>query len=770
MSSIDEDSGNALARRLAGAPDRLAATDPGLNRLLAAVQLAIGMTVTLVLVYLFMQATHLMWVTAPAGAASTPAVAAGLAAQHHGITVLAMLLGGIVAMLTSFGVMDPRPRDQALTMVLMPIPALATLSLSIALVPHHTLGVALLAVVMGIGTYLRRFVPRFGSRMVLYGILLFIGYIFGFLSNGALAESQVGDLAIVIAVAVAINLLLKVLVERRFNEGRLGRMIRSFRSRARAVVVASIDLFDPAVVPERAARRLHRRLRLLNETALVIDGSISDPAALPSGSSPQALHDELFDVELVVHNVARIAERLAGSDLPAPVRDLVRGWLRDLRSGSGEGVAAAFAAREEREGPALLAGVAPADDPGVRRLALEISSAAQALAAFPRIRQGEAQIDPPFSSSVTLLFGQLPGSALVSARAAAPGDGRRGALLRRLHLDPPAQTAIRVMLAVGAASALGSMISERRFYWAVIAVFIAFMGTNTSGEQVRKAIYRVGGTVVGILVGSLLAHAIGHSTWSLPVIVFALCLGTYFMKVNYGLMVIGITVVVSQLYEQLGEYSNHLLVLRLEETSVGAVVAAVAALLIFPVDTRRATRVAAHAELTALAALLRGAGARLRERPEEVALTGASRALDHAHQQLLATSRSLSTSVLHRERLEHNLGLFTQTTHHARNLVANVAREQPGDVPSAAGFAQALDRESEMVGALAASIERDERPAPPLRLQDAVFPRLAVELADGREQLLPHRRSMMLHLDRLDEAVAELAVNLAAGRGGPPPV
>ena len=48
-------------------------------------------------------------------------------------------------------------------------------------------------------------------------------------------------LAIVIAVAVAINLLLKVLVERRFNEGRLGRMIRSFRSRARAVVVASID-------------------------------------------------------------------------------------------------------------------------------------------------------------------------------------------------------------------------------------------------------------------------------------------------------------------------------------------------------------------------------------------------------------------------------------------------------------------------------------------------------------------------------------------------
>jgi hypothetical protein len=58
-----------------------------------------------------------------------------------------------------------------------------------------------------------------------------------------------------------------------------------------------------------------------------------------------------------------------------------------------------------------------------------------------------------------------------------------------------AQLALRVAVAV--ASALGSLVNESRFYFAVIAVFVTFMGTNTSGEQVTKAIHRVAGTIAG---------------------------------------------------------------------------------------------------------------------------------------------------------------------------------------------------------------------------------------------------------------------------------
>jgi uncharacterized membrane protein YccC len=82
-------------------------------------------------------------------------------------------------------------------------------------------------------------------------------------------------------------------------------------------------------------------------------------------------------------------------------------------------------------------------------------------------------------------------------------------LATRLHLDSAAQAAIRVTLAVGAAAAVGSAISEQRYYWAVIAVFVVYAGTNTVGEQVLKAAHRVAGTVIGILLGSLLAQAVG---------------------------------------------------------------------------------------------------------------------------------------------------------------------------------------------------------------------------------------------------------------------
>jgi hypothetical protein len=89
-------------------------------------------------------------------------------------------------------------------------------------------------------------------------------------------------------------------------------------------------------------------------------------------------------------------------------------------------------------------------------------------------------------------------SSLVSAKAStAPGRG--------LALAPWVRAAVQVGVAVGAATVVGDVISGRRFYWAVIAAFVSFIGVNNNLEQVRKAVLRVGGTVVGIVIGSLLA-------------------------------------------------------------------------------------------------------------------------------------------------------------------------------------------------------------------------------------------------------------------------
>ena len=129
-------------------------------------------------------------------------------------------------------------------------------------------------------------------------------------------------------------------------------------------------------------------------------------------------------------------------------------------------------------------------------------------------------------------------------------------------------------IAVGLAIIAGDALSGRRFYWAVIAAFITFMGANTAGEQIRKSTFRIAGTFVGVIVGAVLAHLVGDRVLlQLVVVLVSLFLGLYLMRVNYAFMTIGITVMVSQLYVELDEFSNALLVLRLEETAIGAGVA-----------------------------------------------------------------------------------------------------------------------------------------------------------------------------------------------------
>jgi hypothetical protein len=52
-----------------------------------------------------------------------------------------------------------------------------------------------MAVVMGIGSWVPKLGPRIGPRAFFLGQLLFVGYLFGFLSGGAIKSSQLGWIA-----------------------------------------------------------------------------------------------------------------------------------------------------------------------------------------------------------------------------------------------------------------------------------------------------------------------------------------------------------------------------------------------------------------------------------------------------------------------------------------------------------------------------------------------------------------------------------------------
>jgi hypothetical protein len=188
--------------------DHVVASDPGGARLVSSLEVALSVGVTIALEYGFSQLAHPLWMSAPPGRALPALGAARLAAQHHGVTELSMLIGGIVAVVSTL-VNGPSARNRAVTIVSLPIPFLAMFALGIELVGHHTLGLVVFTLVVAVGVYARKFVPRSGPRAFVYGNILFVGYLFGFLAGRELRLDQLDWLAAIAWLAAAANVALR---------------------------------------------------------------------------------------------------------------------------------------------------------------------------------------------------------------------------------------------------------------------------------------------------------------------------------------------------------------------------------------------------------------------------------------------------------------------------------------------------------------------------------------------------------------------------------
>jgi hypothetical protein len=743
--------------------DALLGFDPGLNQASIALGAAAAIGVSIGVLYLFAQITHAMWVEPGVGAGLTPAVAAQLHAQHHAESLLTMLMGGLIGVLVAFCVADTNPRGLGLTMALAPVPMLAAMALAIPLVHERSVGVIVMAIVMGVGVWMPKLGPAIGGRAFLFGQLLFVGYLIGFLSDGAIKEGQLGWVAVILWTAAVVNFLLKLLVFAPLSRGAMRRTIRAFFARGRGVIAAAADLYscDSPGARRRARRRLRQRLVRLNEAALIIDGMLGDHPEIA-----HEMHERLFDAELALHNIAHAADELSGAPLPPELRSAVAASLAQARGSDDQ-----FDGQDAESLPRMTASLtAQLTELEAGRVACLASALGDWRAALRRwncgLTPGSANAShEPFESPVRLVFGNLAGSSQVSGAAAEPTGSRRS----RFKLDAFAQAGLRIAVAVLVASALGSILSERRFYWAVIAVFVSFVGANTGGEQIIKALNRVLGTVVGIYIGSLLAHAVGPSAWSAAVIIAALSVGAYFIRVSYALMAIGVTITVSQLYMQLGEYSNGLLTLRLEETAIGAGVAALVALLVFPVPTSRATRIAARDYLASLGELLEQVTNGLRSgRVVRSGLSSSARGLDHAAQQLLSTAQPLSLSPFQRAPLEHNLRLFEQASYHASSLAAHAQGVTALTGPAQESAIESLSEQRTFVATLEhlldrlAAVGKDEQDtaalADELRRRGDMLPAMPSVTTGAGDSLL------LQHVTGLDETLTQLGHNLARRR------
>jgi uncharacterized membrane protein YccC len=682
------------------------------------------------------------------------------------------MVGAVIGMLSAFaGTMFPRPRTLLLSLVLMPIPMVAGMAIGLLLAPIHLAALASLVAVLALGGYLR----RFGPRGFLGGQLLFMGDFFGFFLSKLVTIHDLGWLAAIIGVGSLVAILAQFTLFFPSRRMALRRMRRSFGVRSSRLSAAASAVLDDPGDPAKQ-RRLHRLLIRLNETALMIDAQLADPAALPEGATAAALHQRVFDAELTMTNIARFAERLSTEELPDDLLQRVGIALRAIAGRDAD--EAERAANRIRQLLQARRQPGPDSDPTelVSRPPLSrtttivlhrFTTSVLGHAAVIRWMQDEPNPssipdEAEFDPAVELSGGWLPGSSKVSATASTERGARWA---DRARLEPYARVSIQMAVAVTAAIVVGSLISPQRFYWAVIATFVTFLGAHNATEQIRKGMLRVVGTVVGVFVGVILGHLLAdHTRVSVLVILVALFFGLYLLRVSYAFMTIGITIMVSQLYVQLNEFSDSLLLLRLFETAVGAAVAALTVTFVLPIRMRHVVAVATREYLENLSEVVDLAVGQLCEPGEDRELRAAARRLDVAYQALeSATSPSRG-----RIRLPGASGAglrekfwyaATASRNYARNLVIDTRSSTalPAEIGEDLRTAAKLlaTSTSEVIDAIQEGRDFEQRSY--LR-SASLFDRVAVALDD--QDVTTSRQLALRDLELIDGSLASIAGSL----------
>ncbi|MFD8388909.1 FUSC family protein [Streptomyces sp. NPDC059680] len=303
--------------------------------------------------------------------------------------------------------------------------------------------------------------------------------------------------------------------------------------------------------------------------------------------------------------------------------------------------------------------------------------------------------------------------------------------------------AVQATAGAGFALVLGQLVSGQRWYWAVGATWWIFVNTASRGETLVRGFRRVLGTVIGICLGFLVAVPVGGAPVPTAVLVAVAVFGIFYAAaVSYTWMMLCVTLLAELLYGFLGVLSPGLLALRLAETGVGALGAALAVLFVLPVTTHAITDAWIQRALRCVHACTAEAAARL------AGSTTADPAPRVAElEQLLGRVRLAVAPLV------HPLNPMPVRKRRARRVLAlldDCAREVRGLV------AVAADPEASHDARLAAACWRVES---------------AVEaLTEGRPESVrspaePPAEPALAHLHGLERALADLAEPLRAPTG-----
>ncbi|GGJ29565.1 FUSC family protein [Streptomyces brasiliensis] len=724
--------------------DRVSASDPGLLRLSAGLR-----TVTSIALALFVMALMRADVT-------------------H------LVAGAMAAMVSTFAIREKQRDRQAVTLALgLPV-ALASVSLGALLNARVVAGDLFFVVLIFCAVYGRRFGER-GTALGLIGFQVYFLSLFVRATTSALP-----GLYGAIVVAFVCSALARFVLVTQTPAGTLDRLRRAFRARLAQLIAAQIELLDADPDDMDKVLELVRvRTARLHETALMIQGRLED------GTSDEAVarlvQRRIADAEIAAERLglmlltARSAKRadtltmhLPGAPVPSGgevrVRDEETAALRrDLEAlrllvlqpvteSHGTGTAELrnrlLGYREEEN--------LPPGSGAVQDVFRGLGEAARAVLGL-RIALDGPQDESDDTPATTRSREELDAEdAAIGGDESADQEEEKPTGLRR----PTTRAAVQV--AVGSALAIvgGELLSSHRWYWAVLTCWIVFINTASTGEILVKGYRRLLGTVLGVVAGIGLAGLVGHHTWTAFALVLLFIFAMFYTApLSYTLMSFFVTAMLGLLYTLLSTYSLSVLVLRVEETALGAACGVIAAVLVLPVDTNRRTNELLGAVLDRLGEVTRAAADQLSGAPP-VDLLEKARELDQALADLRASTQPLTHPITpmraRRDTARYVVALLETCAYHARSLAATA--ELLPSKPSIAADPRLSGVGSRIVHNIEAIREHVADPQAAAEL--VTGPSIASLLQPGTlaTPRYGHVTDRVLrHLQRLDEAVMGLA-------------
>ncbi|MFF3019371.1 FUSC family protein [Streptomyces sp. NPDC057939] len=669
--AVDEEPA-AMREKPRSVREALGASDPGLVRLVGAANTVLAICLTLAVLWAF-------------GFATPYLVAAGSSAL-----VWSMVLTG------------PLPGEQAVTHALSLPVALASATVAVLLKPYPEVSGAVFVVLLFVTVYVRRYGPR-GTALgmnafQMYFVMQFVTF----------TTAELPRLWAAVAVAFGCGAVVRFALLRTTPARSFARLQRSVRTCLADLASALADLVGdgtPGPVSQPRLRAVQRRLVRLHTCALMLQDSVELCASPPVADLVRSRMTEAdVRAERMVVMVLRAVEGGTGATdfahrlhLPGDGSGPAVGAVAPDGPAAGTSApsrATTLAARVRALGPALAGGpfprpapLPPDTDPVHVEAHLAVEDFEQAAAALRDAFRGDPRQAAPHAPTTS------------GADPATPGRPASGGPVGWSR--PTTRAAVQVACGAALATVGGQLISVDHWYWAVLACWMVFFNTSSTGEIALKGYRRVLGTAAGMLVGIAVAAGLAGHPWGAFLLTLVCVFGmAYTAALSYTVATFFITLMIALLSDLLGDYTGGLLLIRMAETGFGVVCGVLAAVVILPRATARQTDVQFAAALAALAGALEetvrrvtgpraadpGPGTDPGSAPRVPAARAtpvrAAQALDRAVAELARSVTPVVHPVApHRNRRSAALrlmGLLETCAYHARTLAVEAERVEPG--------------------------------------------------------------------------------------------